>query len=340
MKINLSPEEKQNLELRHTAEKSKRICDRIKSVLLRSEGWSLSKIAQALRIHNDSVGRYITDYIKDNSFEYKHKGSSESLTSEQSTELIAHLENHLYEKVLEIIAYVYSAYGVTYTVSGMTDWLRRNEFSYKLPKGQPSKADAQKQKDFIEQYIQLKATTPENEPILFIDGVHPTMQSKAAHGWIRTGKEKTLPTTASRTRINIMGAIELKTMGTVIEEYKTINGEFINQFFDKIKLSYPDAPSIHIILDQAGYHRSREVAEHANKVGIKLHFLPPYSPNLNPIERLWKVMNEKVRNNHFFASAKEFRQSIKDFLQNKLPEVSEDLRSRINDNFHLFNPAK
>jgi len=42
------------------------------------------------------------------------------------------------------------------------------------------------------------------------------------------------------------------------------------------------------------------VAEIATELNIKLHFLPPYSPNLNPIERLWKVMNEKVRNNRFF----------------------------------------
>ncbi|MCK5818104.1 MAG: transposase, partial [Psychromonas sp.] len=43
-------------------------------------------------------------------------------------------------------------------------------------------------------------------------------------------------------------------------------------------------------------------------------YLPAYSPNLNPIERLWKVMNEHARNNKYFATAKDFRRSINNFL--------------------------
>jgi transposase len=50
-------------------------------------------------------------------------------------------------------------------------------------------------------------------------------------------------------------------------------------------------------LDGAGYHRSKEVKDKAKELGVILHYLPPYSLNLNPIERLWKAMNEKVRNN-------------------------------------------
>jgi len=63
---------------------------------------------------------------------------------------------------------------------------------------------------------------------------------------------------------------------------------------------------IHLILDGAGYHRSDVVKNQAKAFGIILHYLPPYSPNLNPIERLWKVMNEHARNNKYFATTKEF----------------------------------
>ena len=53
----------------------------------------------------------------------------------------------------------------------MTDWLKRNNFSYKSPKGTPSKADVAKQKEFIEIYAQLKELSSSNdEPILFFDG--------------------------------------------------------------------------------------------------------------------------------------------------------------------------
>ncbi len=99
-------------------------------------------------------------------------------------------------------------------------------------------------------------------------------------------------------------------------------------FFDQIKVAYPLAPNIHMILDQSGYHRSQLVQDEALKRNIILHYLPPYSPNLNPIERLWKVMNEYTRNNVFFKSADE-----------TISEIASSLRARINDNFQTIKPV-
>ncbi len=78
------------------------------------------------------------------------------------------------------------------------------------------------------------------------------------------------------------------------------------------------------------------VAKAAEKLNIKLHFLPAYSPNLNPIERLWKVMNEHSRNNRFFKTAKEFKDAIKLFFEQTLPGIGASLDSRINDNFQIL----
>jgi transposase len=78
------------------------------------------------------------------------------------------------------------------------------------------------------------------------------------------------------------------------------------------------------------------VAENAIKLNIKRHFLPPYSPNLNPIERLWKVMNEQVRNNRFFKSSKHFKKAINLFFDDILPDIGHELDARINDNFEIL----
>ncbi len=94
--------------------------------------------------------------------------------------------------------------------------------------------------------------------------------------------------------------------------------------------------TVHLILDRSGYHRSMLVAEKAIKLNIKLHFLPPYSPNLNPIERLWKVMNEQVRNNRFFKSSKHFKEAINLFFDDILPNIGHELNDRINDNFEIL----
>lgn len=147
-------------------------------------------------------------------------------------------------------------------------------------------------------------------------------------------------TTGSRTRLNLMGALNLNDMGkTVVREYDKINSHNIARFFIAIRETYPIKQKVHIILDGAGYHRTEQVKTWAWLLNIELHYLPPYSPNLNPIERLWKVMNEQVRDNRYFPSPKVFREEIHRFFSDKLPLIAGALTGRINDNFQMLKNA-
>lgn len=65
----------------------------------------------------------------------------------------------------------------------------------------------------------------------------------------------------------------------------------------------------------------------------------PYSPNLNPIERMWKLMNEHARNNRYFSSTREFRDAISVFFNQTLPDIADSLTSRIKDHFQVLTPA-
>lgn len=335
----LSEKKKQELELLHRYEGDRRVCDRIKAVLLKSEGWTNKTIAQALRIHEETVRQHLTDWITDEKLKPENGGSSSKLTDIQSRDLDVHLAETTYTKVIDICAYIEVTFGVRYTISGMTKWLKQHEFSYKHPKSVPAKADLAKQEEFIEKYLNLVADTPANEPILFIDAAHPTMATKVVCGWIKKGVDKPIAQTASRTRVNIVGAIELATMNVTSCRPDYVNAETIVAFFDQIKTAYHGAPKIHIILDQSGYHRSQLVRDAALEKNIELHYLPPYSPNLNSIERLWKVMNEEERDNVFFPSAKMFRDAINNFFDVKLPKIAQSLRGRINDNFQTIKPV-
>lgn len=64
MKVKLTTGQKSELEFLHRACRDKRECDRIKAILLASEGWSSAMIAQALRLHETSVQRHISEYLK------------------------------------------------------------------------------------------------------------------------------------------------------------------------------------------------------------------------------------------------------------------------------------
>ena len=293
-------------------------------------------IAEALFLDEETISLYVSEYIGKKKLNLETGGSESKLNKEQTKLLIQHLEINTYTTIQEICAYVKKAYGIDYTVSGMTSWMRSHEFSYKKPKGTPAKADPLKQKEFITHYEKLVQTRPEDEPILFGDGVHPTMATKITYGWIRTEQDKAIPTTASRTRLNLMGSIDLETMAVTLGSYETIDSVAMEEHFQKLREKYPKAPKIHLILDQGSYNTSKATKQAALKAGIILHYLPPYSPNLNPIERLWKVMNEFVRNNRFFKTAQEFRKAILEFFETTWPQISLKMIDRINDSFQII----
>ncbi len=118
-----------------------------------------------------------------------------------------------------------------------------------------------------------------------------------------------------------------------------MNSETIVRFFCKLRDSYPLIHKLHIILDGAGYHRCDLVKDVAFVLNIELHYLPPYSSNLNPIERLGKVINEKSRNNVYFKTKRDFKVAIDQFFTVTLPEIAGSLISRINDNFQVLKTA-
>lgn len=338
MHIFLSSEERIHLLTQHRGERDKRIADRIKSLLLADEGMNYIDIAKVLFIDDQSVSRFVREYKEDQKLKPLNGGSKERLSEEQSKELSAHLEEKLYTKAKDIAAYVLSKYKVHYAVSGMTNWLKKHNFSFKKPKGIPAKADPIKQQEFIEYYSKLIQTTQEEEPILFLDAVHPTMETKLSCGWIRKGKDHEIPTTGNRTRLNILGALNLQLMITTTKNYDTINNASAQDFFSHlIYEAYKDAPKVHLILDNAGYFTSKEIKEFEEKnPRIKLHYLPPYSPNLNPIEPLWKIFHEYVSNNRYYSSAKEFKESVFEFFSETFPNISHTLIDRLTDNFRVL----
>jgi transposase len=70
-----------------------------------------------------------------------------------------------------------------------------------------------------------------------------------------------------------------------------------------------------------------------------VHFLPPRSPNLNAIERLWKIMHEHVSNNKVYEKFKDFKKAVLEFFDRTMPNILELLLDRITDNFHLTSCA-
>lgn len=336
----LTDQQRSQLRAQHKLERDRRICDRIKAVLLFDKGWTYEEIAEALLLSEGAIRNHISEYQIENKLVPEGGGSSEKLTESQSKMLEAHLQEHTYLYVKDIAAYIYSRWKIRYTISGLRNWLQRHNFSYRKPSLVPGKADSKQQEEWIAQYEKLKAGLSPTEAICFIDGVHPTHNVQPAYGWIKKGEPKTIPTNTGRKRVNLTGAIDILSYRVLIQEDKTLNATSTIAFLKRLEEAYSTMSTVHVFCDNASYYLNEPVKEYLKTSKIKLHFLPPYSPNLNPIERLWKWMKEVVVYNTYYEEFESFKDAVMGFFEtlNVLPQNSEfgkRFRTRIGDRFRM-----
>jgi transposase len=316
--------------------------DRLRAILAYDEGHDVRDIADILKISDSTTYNYINDYLTQNKIAHSPRGGSDSkLAVSQEIELISHLRSTTYLTAKSICLYIFNKYQVKYTVSGLTKWLERNAFVYKAPKLIPGKLDEDKQQSFIEYYQNLTANASANDLIMFMDAVHPEYQSQSVCGWMPKGETKTLATTNTQYRLHLNGAIDLTSMQIITREYETINAQSIISFCKDLEKTYPDK-SIHLICDNGRSNKNKELTKYLETSRVVIHYLPPYSPNLNPIERLWKIMREHVSYNKIYPKFAKFTTAVRQFFASTVPSIQDILRVRINDNFEVIrhNPVQ
>ena len=147
MKIFITTEQKTELERLHDTTRDGRVRDRIKAVLLASEGWSSAIIAQALRLHETTVNHHINEFVNQRKLKPENGGSNSQLSVSQTDSLISHLSLHLFHHTRDIVAYVEQRWAIRFSIPSMNKWLHRQGFTYKKPAGVPHKFSEDKQKD-------------------------------------------------------------------------------------------------------------------------------------------------------------------------------------------------
>ena len=335
MERKLTARERADLQRWHQEIRDKKICDRIKAVLAYDDGYSYSEIARILLLDDETIRRHVIGYFKGHKLKPENGGSSSHLNDKQTNSLIAHLQEHTYLYVKDICLYVKKQFRIHYSISGMRKWLQANDFRYKKPHAVPAKADKEKQKAFIAYYEKLKKQAGNDEPIYFVDSVHPEHQTRLAYGWILKGERKGIPMTGRQYRLNFIGGICLTDHSVVYEQAEKVDESSIQSFLYRLRTKHPGPYKVHIIWDNAGYHCSHQVQVFAKELGIVIHYLPAYSPNLNPIERLWKLMHEQVTYNRYYEKFTDFTEAMRHFFRH-IGKKKFLLRSRINDNFQIL----
>jgi transposase len=159
----------------------------------------------------------------------------------------------------------------------------------------------------------------DKEVLLFSDPMHQIHNVENDYAWQEIGKAgtKEISSNTGRRRLNIIGAINPVTMQpTILLEEENCNADSIVRLLETIKKQYYQAETICLILDNARYQKRIIAQSKAKELGIDLVYLPPYSPNLNLIERLWKFFKKKVMKNKYYEDFKTFKIAIEKFFEN------------------------
>lgn len=312
---------------------------KINAVILLGTGWELTSVKEALLLDDETLRSYIEKYqlggiealIKTN-----HQGRHCYLSEEQQKDLCQALECHIFLTTDAVIEYVSETFSINYTPSGMRDLLHRLGYTYKKPKLVPGDPDRELQEVFVEQYECYMEEKPVNEEVLFIDAVHPEHNTMSAYGWIKRGQKRNLKTNSGRERLNLHGAINIETLEMTVIESSTINANSTIDLLETLSQKYPLSTRLHIILDNARYHYSKEVKGYLKENGrINLVFLPSYSPELNLIERVWKFFKKKVLYNQYYVDLQAFREACINFFQG-IGQYKKELASLLGGGFEGF----
>ena len=115
--------------------------------------------------------------------------------------------------------------------------------------------------------------------------------------WLPKGERVELKAQHVRQYTYVYSAIEPKTGESVSLILPYVNTDWMTVFLQELSDRYAK-DEIVLVLDGAGWHRSRGLVVPAN---IRLVCLPPYSPQLNPVEQLWKGVKDRFFGNAYFG---------------------------------------
>lgn len=139
------------------------------------------------------------------------------------------------------------------------------------------------------------------------DEVHFQRHTSLMRMWSVKGKQPRVLSASTRQKIGFFGAINLKTGRLLTQEAVTFNADTFGSFVSFILKR--TRGKIFIIMDNARWHRAKDLKDFFDKNQKRLMriFLPPYSPQLNPIERVWRITRRQVTHNRYFESIDDLR---------------------------------
>jgi len=208
---------------------------------------------------------------------------------------------------------------ISISVSAMSRLLRRSGIGLRRPKpivGCPWKKTRRIRR--LRMIQRLVENLPADEVVLYVDEVDIHLNPKIGPDWTKRGRQKRVLTPGCNEKRYLAGAWNPKTRRLEYVEGERKNSllflELLHALVTKV---YPNANRIHLVLDNYGIHDSLQVRlalKSAAAEKLELHFLPPYCPDHNRIERIWKDLHDNVTRNHRCTTMDELMTEVRRYL--------------------------
>lgn len=195
------------------------------------------------------------------------------------------------------------------------------------------------QQEFLDRKLnpRLEEAKAGKRRLYFVDAAHMVFATYLCNLWCQF--RLWIPAASGRQRFNVLGAYDAISREMIsITNTKTVNTETMCDLVQLIERTNRRRKRIPItlVLDNARYQRNALVMQAADELGIELLFLPSYSPNLNLIERYWRLIKKEALYGRYYANFEAFRAGIEDAMSKLRNEKQDKVKSMMTLKFQTF----
>lgn len=177
----------------------------------------------------------------------------------------------------------------------------------------------------------LVGSLPKGHVAVYLDEVDIHLNPKIGRDYMLRGTQKSVVTPGKNQKRYLCGSLDAHTGKLAWIESESKNSDlFIGFLWHLAKTVYPDATCIHIILDNYKIHSSQRTGLALAALGskVQLHFLPPYCPDHNRIERKWRDLHDNVTRNHQCRNMKELMREVHLYLRKRSRELQKEYANK------------
>jgi len=265
------------------------------------------------------------------------KGGRKGKLEDLEDAIVEEIESGDYRSRQQIVDMVYEKFGIKTSISAVSRLVKKNGVKRLKCGSLPAKADPEKQRVFYDTLLHPLMKQAQNGKIalLFIDASHFVMGCDFL-GYIYGKARRFIKTFSGRMRYNVLGALNFATkkVTTVVND-TYITSKEVCALLAKAAFEYAGKP-IYMVLDNARYQKCKLVQDCASLYKINLVYIPPYSPNLNLIERLWKFVKSQLRTK-YYENFDIFQEKIDSIINSTGTTNKNVVDKLINEKVQLFD---